>query len=143
MRLLLQPLRGTTNCISDIACTKPFPHRYFMLSSITRHTTRSIRLRQYSTFSMSKTNHPVNLVSVNTAPDRAKKVIGAVIEGVKDKYSIIHAGNSESKHKPLCERVRFLTLFSNRGCQANVTIGTASPWHSCEWHSCGGPQSSS
>lgn len=39
----------------------------------------------------------INLVSVNTAPDRAKKVIGQVIELVKDRYSIVHAGNSESE----------------------------------------------
>ncbi|PWN86830.1 hypothetical protein FA10DRAFT_304719 [Acaromyces ingoldii] len=39
---------------------------------------------------------PVQLVSVNTAPDRAKKVIGAVIEQVKEKYAIEHAGNSET-----------------------------------------------
>lgn len=39
---------------------------------------------------------PINLVSVNTAPDRAKKVIGQVIENVSGKYSIVHAGNSES-----------------------------------------------
>ncbi|CAO1624512.1 unnamed protein product [Jaminaea pallidilutea] len=38
----------------------------------------------------------INLVSVNTAPDRAKKVIGQVIELVKDRYSIVHAGNSET-----------------------------------------------
>jgi hypothetical protein len=42
---------------------------------------------------------PVNLVSVNTAPDRAKKVIGTVIENVKDKYSIVHAGNSTSEFR--------------------------------------------
>jgi hypothetical protein len=47
---------------------------------------------------MSLSTTPVSLVSVNTAPDRAKKVIGTVIENVKDKYTIIHAGNSESEH---------------------------------------------
>jgi hypothetical protein len=39
----------------------------------------------------------VRLVSVNTAPDRAKVVIGQVIENVKDRYNIIHAGNTESE----------------------------------------------
>ncbi|BEI84947.1 hypothetical protein CcaverHIS002_0503480 [Cutaneotrichosporon cavernicola] len=39
-------------------------------------------------------SQPVNLVSVNTAPERAQKVIGAVIDNVKDKYTIVHAGNS-------------------------------------------------
>jgi hypothetical protein len=43
---------------------------------------------------------PVNLVSVNTAPERAAKVIGAVIEAVKDKYNIVHAGNAESELFP-------------------------------------------
>jgi hypothetical protein len=47
--------------------------------------------------SRSMSSQPVNLVSVNTAPDRAKKVIGAVIDNVKDKYSIVHAGNSTSE----------------------------------------------
>lgn len=44
----------------------------------------------------------VNLVSVNTAPDRAKKVIGAVIDNVKDKYTIVHAGNSTSEWCQCC-----------------------------------------
>lgn len=38
------------------------------------------------------------LVSVNTAPDRAKKVIGAMIEMVKDRYTIVHAGNAEGEY---------------------------------------------
>ncbi|BGP59176.1 hypothetical protein NBRC10512_004969 [Rhodotorula toruloides] len=57
---------------------------------------------------MPASSQPVNLVSVNTAPERAKKVIGAVIEGVKDRYSIVHAGNSETIEgvKPLLEFVQ-------------------------------------
>ncbi|KAL7419970.1 hypothetical protein Q5752_004933 [Cryptotrichosporon argae] len=39
---------------------------------------------------------PINLVSVNTVPARAKVVIGKVIENVKDKYTIVHAGNTET-----------------------------------------------
>ncbi|KAK1926889.1 hypothetical protein DB88DRAFT_475937 [Papiliotrema laurentii] len=38
----------------------------------------------------------VNLVSVNTVPERAKLVIGKVIDGVKGRYTIVHAGNSET-----------------------------------------------
>ena len=38
------------------------------------------------------------LVSVNTAPDRAKKVIGAMIEMVKDRYTIVHAGNATCEY---------------------------------------------
>jgi hypothetical protein len=40
---------------------------------------------------------PFTLVTVNTAPDRAKRLIGRVVEDVKDKYTIIHAGNAASK----------------------------------------------
>ena len=36
-------------------------------------------------------------MTVNTAPARAKIVIGRVVEEVKDKYTIIHAGNAEGE----------------------------------------------
>lgn len=51
---------------------------------------------------------PTNLVSVNTAPERAKVVIGTVIENVKDKYDIVHAGNSTTIEgvRPLLESVQ-------------------------------------
>jgi hypothetical protein len=44
---------------------------------------------------------PYRLVSVNTAPERAKRVIGRVIEDVKDKYEILHVGNADSTSSPL------------------------------------------
>lgn len=70
-----------------------------MFTRLSRPTTRFastyITIRAMSTPSST----PVNLISVNTAPDRAKKVIGTVIENVKDKYNIIHAGNSTSKYQ--------------------------------------------
>ncbi|AAW41377.1 hypothetical protein CNA08170 [Cryptococcus deneoformans JEC21] len=67
----------------------------------TRITSTYITTRAMSTPSST----PVNLISVNTAPDRANKVIGTVIENVKDKYSIVHAGNSTTIEgvKPLLE----------------------------------------
>lgn len=40
---------------------------------------------------------PFKLVTVNTAPERAKRLIGRVVEDVKDKYTIIHSGNADSK----------------------------------------------
>jgi hypothetical protein len=51
---------------------------------------------------------PINLVSVNTAPERAAKVIGAVINNVKDKYNIVHAGNTTTIEgvKPLLESIK-------------------------------------
>ncbi|KAJ9104165.1 hypothetical protein QFC20_004602 [Naganishia adeliensis] len=45
---------------------------------------------------MPASNEPVNLVSVNTAPERAKRLIGILIKDVADKYTIVHAGNSDT-----------------------------------------------
>jgi mRNA degradation ribonuclease J1/J2 len=39
---------------------------------------------------------PFNHVTVNTAPDRARRLIGRVVEDVKDQYTIIHAANAAS-----------------------------------------------
>lgn len=38
---------------------------------------------------------PWRLVTVNTAPERAKKLIGRMIEGLKAQYTIVHAANVE------------------------------------------------
>ncbi len=40
---------------------------------------------------------PFKLVTVNTAPDRAKRLIGRVVEDVKEQYTIIHAANAACK----------------------------------------------
>lgn len=40
---------------------------------------------------------PYKLVTCNTVPERAKLLIGRVVEDVKEKYTIIHAGNAEGK----------------------------------------------
>ncbi|KAJ9104360.1 hypothetical protein QFC19_004002 [Naganishia cerealis] len=57
---------------------------------------------------MSSISEPVNLVSVNTAPERAKRLIGILINDVKDKYNIVHAGNSDTIEgvKPLLESIQ-------------------------------------
>jgi len=39
---------------------------------------------------------PFKLVTVNSAPERAKRIVGIMIEKLKDKYTIVHAGNAES-----------------------------------------------
>lgn len=39
---------------------------------------------------------PYKLVTVNNAPERAKRIVGRVIEALKDQYTIIHAANAES-----------------------------------------------
>ncbi|OAL48258.1 hypothetical protein IQ07DRAFT_513709 [Pyrenochaeta sp. DS3sAY3a] len=36
---------------------------------------------------------PFRLVTVNTAPERAKLVVGRMIEGLKDRYDIEHVAN--------------------------------------------------
>lgn len=41
---------------------------------------------------------PYKLVTVNNAPERAKRLIGRVVEEVKEKYTIIHAGNADSEY---------------------------------------------
>ncbi|CAD0040243.1 unnamed protein product [Aureobasidium pullulans] len=40
---------------------------------------------------------PFKLVTVNTAPERAYRLIGRVVENVKDKYTIVHAGNADKQ----------------------------------------------
>jgi hypothetical protein len=39
---------------------------------------------------------PYKLVTVNTAPERAKRLIGRMVEALKDRYTIIYAANCES-----------------------------------------------
>jgi hypothetical protein len=54
---------------------------------------------------MSDTKYPLGpyrLVTVNNAPARAKVLIGRMVEAVKDKYTIIHAGNVDSKFSHRC-----------------------------------------
>ncbi|KAF2664155.1 hypothetical protein BT63DRAFT_429686 [Microthyrium microscopicum] len=45
---------------------------------------------------ISKPLGPFRLVTVNTAPERAKRLIGRVVEDLKESYTIIHAGNADS-----------------------------------------------
>ena len=47
---------------------------------------------------------PFRLVTVNTAPDRARRLIGRVVADVSEQYTIIHAANAASTpplHPPL------------------------------------------
>ncbi|WPH01180.1 Hypothetical protein R9X50_00401600 [Acrodontium crateriforme] len=45
---------------------------------------------------MSEPKGPFKLVTVNNAPERAKRLVGRVVEALKEKYTIIHAANAES-----------------------------------------------
>ncbi|KFX94852.1 hypothetical protein O988_03367 [Pseudogymnoascus sp. VKM F-3808] len=61
----------------------------------------------------SKPLGPYKLVTVNTAPERAKRLVGRVVEDVKNEYTIIHAGNAESidEVKALVEKIQPDVLF--------------------------------
>lgn len=39
----------------------------------------------------------IRLITVNTVPERAKRLIGRVVEDVKDRYTIVHVTNVESE----------------------------------------------
>jgi hypothetical protein len=41
---------------------------------------------------------PYKLVSVNTSSERAARMIGRLIEDVKDKYTIVHSANADSEY---------------------------------------------
>lgn len=47
--------------------------------------------------SMAYPKGPYRLVTVNTAPERAHKLVGKFVESVKDQYIIEHVQNCESK----------------------------------------------
>jgi len=72
---------------------------------------------------------PYKLVTVNTAPERAKLLIGRVVEDFKDKYTFIHAANVESKQAlPTCTLCLLYThsiLYSHRGCPRHGRGGEA------------------
>lgn len=46
---------------------------------------------------MSAPKGPFRLVTVNTAPERAKRLIGRVADTLKEQYTIIHVDNCESQ----------------------------------------------
>lgn len=41
---------------------------------------------------------PYRLLTVNTAPDRAQRLIGRIVADLKDQYSIEHIKNIETKN---------------------------------------------
>ncbi|GAB1191906.1 hypothetical protein BDV32DRAFT_115677 [Aspergillus pseudonomiae] len=45
---------------------------------------------------MSAPKGPFRLVTVNTAPERAKRLIGRMVEALKDRYTIIYEANCET-----------------------------------------------
>ena len=45
------------------------------------------------------------LVTVNTVPERAKRVVGRIISDVKDRYNIVHVANVESEFPLLIQEI--------------------------------------
>lgn len=45
---------------------------------------------------MSAPKGPFRLVTVNTAPERAQRLIGRVADNLKDRYTILHVDNCDS-----------------------------------------------
>jgi hypothetical protein len=56
---------------------------------------------------------PYTLCTVNTAPERAKRLVGRVVEDIKDTYTIRHVENAESMS----------FLFVNCGLGVGVGVG--------------------
>jgi hypothetical protein len=68
---------------------------------------------------MADTNKPLGpfkLVTVNKAPERAKRLIGRVVEDVKADYTIIHAANAESTLFLTVHQQSLLLLSDKRSC---------------------------
>jgi hypothetical protein len=66
---------------------------------------------------------PFQLVTVNTAPERAKRLIGRMIEGLKDRYDIEHVANCASTHRSASPRplVLLTYCYSDRRSRTDST----------------------
>lgn len=56
---------------------------------------------------------PYKLVTVNTAPERAQRLIGQLADALKDSYTIKHVANCESMAIIFCQKV----LFADKGLE--------------------------
>ena len=65
-------------------------------SSGKKHTTIPFRNLPHSTSVMPSSLPSYKLVTVNKAPERAKRLIGQMSEALKDRYTIIHSANCET-----------------------------------------------
>lgn len=74
-----------------------YEKKYAHVGSFKRITKESSsNISQYPTMSAASPKGPFRLVTVNTAPERAKRLIGIVVEKLKDTYTIEHVANCES-----------------------------------------------
>lgn len=60
---------------------------------------------------MAEKKGPFRLVTVNTAPDRAKRLIGRLVDALKDDYEIVHVDNCQSERLEDDRRHTKLTIF--------------------------------
>lgn len=56
---------------------------------------------------MSAPKGPFRLVTVNTAPERAKRLIGRVADILKDRYEIIHVDNCDCEYTNSTNQLEF------------------------------------
>lgn len=72
------------------------------------------------------------LVTVNTTPERAKVIIGRVVEAVKERYTIDYAANAESIFAHLIDStlalLGFVEIFSFGGFKMLMIIGRRCGW---------------
>jgi len=67
------------------------------------------------------------LVTVNTAPERAKRLIGRVAEDLKDQYTIVHVANAECELGTIRSSRPFEAVHTTKKTEYN----TASPVQCC------------
>jgi hypothetical protein len=79
------------------------PDNFYLIRSIAVQSTSSKAPHPLANMSVPK--GPFRLVTVNTAPERAKKLIGRVVEDLKESYTIQHIANCASRR---CRIPRFL-----------------------------------
>lgn len=77
-----------------VGCGCEVPRDYSRLQT---KDTVLIRSETYDRSTMAPQG-PYKLVTVNTAPERAKRLVGRVVEDIKDQYTVIHAANVECKN---------------------------------------------
>jgi hypothetical protein len=100
MSILFGPMKGRR---AIIITTKPKDYLLHVLCEIVRGMYNLYHCLFYSlnyalpAMSTSDPRGPFKLVTVNTAPERAKRLIGQVAQALSDRYVIIHAANCESE----------------------------------------------
>lgn len=69
------------------------------------------------------TQGPFKLITVNTAPERAKRLIGRMAEMLKDRYIIQHVDNCESTSSQTLHTQSILTSFTLYESNQSRSVG--------------------